>query len=172
MIRDTLGTPSNLQAFDLPAVGTDHLIFFPLCSVDGFYPLSVTEAKAWACAGRYLKPTNNKTSANTVSCYFPYILFLLAFHMDASNLVQRHWGVGMSVFFFVSAFGDLSLKGFSRGGRECAWVMVSPINKDSVWIMHFLEHSPSGSSRTWVVDDWQRRPWTVTLWDLFIYLAV
>lgn len=42
-------------------------------------------------------------------------------------------------------------------------------DKDSVWIMHILEHSPLGSRRTWVVDDWRRRPWTVALWDLFIY---
>lgn len=69
---------------------------------------------------------NNKPSANTVSCNFPYILFLLAFYMDTLHLAQKDIEVFMMLvcqgfgFFSMSALRDLTLKRFSRGGKKCA----------------------------------------------------
>lgn len=70
---------------------------------------------------------NNKPSANTVSCNFPYILFLLAFYMDTLHPAQKDIEVfmmlvcqGFFFFFPMSALRDLTLKRFSRGGKKCA----------------------------------------------------
>lgn len=53
-----------------------------------------------------------------------------------------------------------------------SWIALQLISKDSRCSMHIVEHSPSGRSRAWIVDEWQRRPWTLALWNLFTYLSV
>lgn len=78
------------------------------------------------------------------------------------------WYVRVFLFFFPCLLLETWLwRDFQ--GEERNVLGDGETDKDSVWIMHILEHSPLGSSRTWVVNDWQRRPWTVALWGLFIY---
>lgn len=150
-------------------------MFFLPCSVRGFYTTSYNSGKTLSLCWEVLKANEHQNK---------HKYCLLLFSLCSVGILYGHFPPGAEdvkdfmtlvcrfIFLFVPALGVLTLKRFFEGRKGMCWVMVRLISKDGTWIMHVVERSPSGSSRTWIVDDQQRGPWTVPLWGIFIYLSV